>query len=67
MFKKNTQVVWATKSNTFMGKVIESNENISIVVVTSTAKGRKFDGKKVAVHNQYLADIATGKAIVTRI
>ena len=50
-----------------MGKVLESNKNTSVVLVTSTAKGRKFDGKKVIVHNEYLGDITTGRTIVMRI
>lgn len=66
MFTKNTAVAWATKSNTFMGKVVESNENTSVVIVTSTAKGRKHDGKKMIVHNEYLADMSNGRGATYR-
>lgn len=66
MFAKNTQVAWVTKQNTFMGMVVESNKNTTVVLVTATARGRKWDGKKVAVHNQFLGDMTSGCTTVTR-
>lgn len=63
MFEKGTMVVWVTMSNTFMGRVIESGENRSIVKVTSTATG-KGEGRSHSVKNEFLSRLVNGRAIV---
>ena len=64
MFARDTIVAWVTKQNTFMGQVIESGANTTIIRVISTAKGKKHDGKKMAVFNKYLRIMKNGKAII---
>ena len=65
MFTPQTTVAWVVGKNAFLGQFIEGNEQVSIVLVTSQSKGRKFEGKRVAIATYALGEVVNGKAIVT--
>lgn len=56
MFTQGQCVGWVTKSNTFIGWVLESGHNTSVVLVIATAKGNKYDGKEMAIFNGLLQE-----------
>lgn len=67
MFTPNTTVAWVTKSIAYLGQFIEGNERVSIVLVTGQSKGRKLEGKRIAVATCALGEVIAGKAVVTKI
>lgn len=64
MFKINTMVAWATRDNTFTGRVLESNEIQSVVIVTNSAKRSALVNKKLVIKNENLGDFSSGKTEV---
>lgn len=66
-FQPDTLVAWATKKNTFMGSVISGNSRMTIVLIISTAKPCRDEGKKVAIPTRNLGRVVDGKAKAIRL
>lgn len=64
MFKINTIVAWATTYNTFTGRVLESNETQSVVMVNNSTKRSALVGKRLIINNDDLGDFSTGRTEV---